>query len=464
MLYIYLALSCIASILLVTLYFRNRFKELRWNWNDINLNDLTFPENFIWGAATASHQVEGNCTNNWSEFERGENARNAPNIKDNQKSGIACDHWNRYKEDIRLIARLGVSHYRFSLEWSKIEPQQGQFDKQALDHYSDLIDELIKAGITPVITLHHFTHPIWFDTIGAFEKQENIKHLVEFSKKVFDAYSDRVKLWCTINEPGVVAVQGYFTGMFPPGKSSGKSTAEVYKNLLEAHVQMYHALKNLENGESCKIGIVKNINQFDPWRRYHILDWLLCMGLDHVFNTSAIEFFKTGKLKFRIPGLVWLTHTNIKAKESMDFFGLNYYSHVHIKFNIFKKDYSELMYMDTDKMTDMPYAMYPEGIYRAIHLVSKLNFPIIITENGVADHRDSIRKEFIQKYIYATSKSIEDGYNVIGYFYWSLMDNFEWAFGYDMKFGLYSVDFKNQSRELREASKTFTKIIEGKHV
>ena len=307
--------------------------------------------------------------------------------------------------------------------------------------------------------MHHFSHPIWFDKIGAFEKKENISYLVSFSERVFDKYSDRVKYWCTINEPGVVAVQGYFTGMFPPGEQNSSKTAHVFKNLLESHVQIYHALKSHINGSKVKIGIVKNINQFEPWRRYHLFDWLFTIALNHIFNWSTINFLKTGKLKFRIPGLMWLTHKNLEAKNSLDFFGLNYYSHNHIKFNLFKKDYSELKYHSKDIMTDMPYTIYAEGIYRAIELVSCLKVPILITENGVADKDDNIRSEYITKYLYAVSKAIDDGYNVVGYYYWSLMDNFEWAFGYDMRFGLYHVDFNNQKRTLKKGSEKFVDIV-----
>ena len=452
-------LSTLTLLFFLTIFFNIRYKELRWNWSEIDINKISFPKSFIWGTATASHQVEGNCENNWSEFEKGIKSDGSPNIKDNQISGLACDHWNRYKEDIKLIKKLGVEHYRFSVEWSKIEPKMGKYNKEALEHYSNLIDDLLKNNIKPVITLHHFCHPIWFDEIGAFEKKENISYLVSFSKRVFDEYSDRVKYWCTINEPGVVAVQGYFTGMFPPGEQNGPKTAHVFKNLLESHVQIYHALKSHINGSKVKIGIVKNINQFEPWRRYHLFDWLFTIALNHIFNWSTINFLKTGKLKFRIPGLMWLTHENLDAKNSLDFFGLNYYSHNHIKFNLFKKDYSELKYHSRDIMTDMPYTIYAEGIYRAIELVSCLKVPILITENGVADKDDNIRSEYITKYLYAVSKAIDDGYNVVGYYYWSLMDNFEWAFGYDMRFGLYHVDFNNQKRTLKKGSKKFVDIV-----
>ena len=437
------------------------FREDRWDWKNINLNDIVFPDSFIWGTATASHQVEGGCNNNWSEFEKGYKDDGEPNIKDAQISGDACDHWNRSSDDIKLIKDLGVKHYRFSLEWSKIEPEKGVYCKNALSHYSTMIDELISNGIQPVVTLHHFAHPIWFDEIGAFEEEDNISHLVAFSKRVFEEYSDRVKYWCTINEPGVVAIQGYFTGMFPPGLNNGKLTAEVYKNLLESHVQIYHQLKKHKNASKVKIGIVKNINQFEPWSRYNLFDWMFTLAMNHVFNWSAINFFKSGKLKFRVPFMMWHSHVNKKAKDSLDFFGLNYYSHNHIKFNPFRKDFSDLMYRKEDTLTDMPYTIYAEGMYRAIKLVSSLGYPIIITENGVADKEDNIRAEYIAKYLYAVRKAMHNGYNVIGYYYWSLMDNFEWAFGYDMRFGLYEVDFDTQERRLRDGSKTFIDIVKG---
>ena len=456
---VFLIFTAIIILLLPSIIFHFIFREIRWEWEKINLDNISFPASFMWGTATASHQVEGGCVNNWSEFEKGTKDSGEPNIKDSQISGDACDHWNRYNDDINLIKNLGVKYYRFSLEWSKIEPKMGIYSNEALSHYSSLIDELIRNGIQPVITLHHFAHPIWFDQLGGFEKKENISHLVSFSEKVFNQYSDRVKFWCTINEPGVVAIQGYFTGMFPPGAKNGQLAGEVYKNLLESHVQIYHRLKRHRNSSKVKIGIVKNINQFEPWRRYHVFDWLFTLAMNHIFNWATIKFFKTGKLRFRVPFLMWNSHDNENAKNSLDFFGLNYYSHNHIRFNPFKEDFSDLMYKKKDTMTDMPYTIYAEGIYRAIKLVSTLGYPIIITENGVADKEDKIRSEYIVKYLYAVRKAIDDGYNVIGFYYWSLMDNFEWAFGYDMRFGLYEVDFKTQKRTLRDGSKTFIDIV-----
>ena len=440
-------------------HFHYWYPELRWDWNKISTDDMSFPPGFVWGTATAAHQVEGNCENNWSEFEKGKKDDGQPNIKDNQYSGLACDHWNRYPDDINLIKELGVSHYRFSVEWSKIEPSHGTYDKDVIQHYSKMIDVLIENNITPVLTLHHFTHPLWFDKLGAFEKEENITLFVSFCEKVFNEYSDKVQIWCTINEPAVVATQGYFSGMFPPGKKDSQLSAVVLKNMLDAHVQVYHRLKGMENGKSAIIGLVKNINQFEPWRRWHIIDWIISRSVNRFFNDSTIDFLRTGKFSIRLPGLAWIYHNNPKAVNSTDFFGLNYYSHNHLKADLFSKELFSLEYMDGDVMTDMPYTIYGEGIYRGIQTVSVLNVPVIITENGVADQKDSIRELYIQRYLYAVSKAISDGYDVSGYYYWSLMDNFEWAFGYDMKFGLYSVDRSTQERTLRNGSQSFVKIV-----
>ena len=440
-------------------YFHFKYPELRWNWNDISIEKISFPSPFIWGTATASHQVEGHCINNWSEFELGSKDDGQPNIKDDQHSGIACDHWNRYPEDIKLIKELGVSHYRFSVEWSKIQPTRDTFDQDVFNHYSEMIDALIHNNITPVLTLYHFTHPLWFEKLGAFEKEENINLFISFCQRVFNEYSTRVKYWCTINEPAVVATQGYFIGMFQPGKKDPQLAAVVLKNLLDAHVRVYHSLKKLKNGTNVKIGLVKNINQFDPWRRWHILDWMISIIANHFYNDSTINFLHTGLFRIRIPGLVWIDYKNPNAINSTDYFGLNYYSHNHLKVKFSLVEPFTMKFRDDDILTDMPYTIYGEGLYRAIQSISILDVPIIITENGIADEEDSRRELYIKRYLYALSTSIKDGYNVIGFFYWSLMDNFEWAFGYDMKFGLFSINFETQERSLRKSAKAYIDIV-----
>jgi beta-glucosidase len=442
------------------LRWRWKHPELRWDWQKINTNAIHFPAGFLWGVATSAHQVEGGCdNNNWSEWESARDENGEPRIKNGQKAGVACDHWNRYKEDITLMQELGVKAYRFSVEWSKIEPHEGHFDLAAIRHYRDVCDALLAAGIKPVVTLHHFTHPIWFERRGAFEREENIPFLARFCELVFQELHDKVHLWCTINEPEVFASQGCFQGVFPPGKKDPQLAGVVLKNLLEAHAQAYQALKRLPNGDKAQIGLVKNIFQFDPYRRWHLFDWLVSRQFNGLFTDAIIRFFKTGHFDFSLPGLANVEHFNAAAPHTLDFIGLNYYSHMQVKFHWNHKEFFTFEHRPDETMTDMPYPIYAEGFYRAIKTVAQLGVPIYITENGIADAKDDRRDLFIRRYLFALSEAIEEGCDVRGYFYWSLMDNFEWAEGYDMKFGLYHVDFETQVRRLREGARYFVKVV-----
>lgn len=413
--------------------------------------------------ATAAYQVEGNCdNNNWSAWENARDENGKPRIKNGRRAELACDHWNRYREDILLMQELGVKAYRFSVEWSKIEPREGEFDEAALQHYREVCDALLAAGLTPMVTLHHFTHPIWFEQKGAFEKAENIPLWIRFCEKVFQTLQDKVDLWCTINETEVFASQGYFQGVFPPGKKDPQLTGEVLKNLLEAHVQVYQAIKRLPGGGKARLGLVKDIFQFDPNSRWNFWDWLVSRKLNDLFTDSILEYFRTGHFEFSIPGMVNLEHFNAEAPRTLDFIGLNYYSHFRVKFQFNPQEFFTFKFLPDEIMTDMPYPIYAEGFYRALKTLAQLQKPIYITENGIADAKDDRRELFIRRYLYALSQAIKEGCDVRGYFYWSLLDNFEWAEGYDMKFGLYEVDFTTQKRELREGAKYFVNVVKGK--
>ena len=414
----------------------------------------------MWGTATAAHQVEGNNTNNnWYSWEHQKDSNGKSRIHNNDKSGIAANHWNLYRDDIRLMNDLGVGYYRFSVEWSKIEPENGIINEKALEHYRDVCIALIDSGLTPVITLHHFSHPIWFEELGAFEKEENIEYYIRFSELVFNKLSDIVPIWCTINEPAVYVTQGYFNGVFPPGKKDPLLAGYVMRNLLNAHVQVYQHLKTLPNGANVQIGLVKNITQLDPLRRWHILDWYFSGILNDVFTNSTLNLFSKGEFDFYLPAMANVSYKNYDAINSLDFIGLNYYSRWHVKGQLNLAEPFTFELRPQDIQTDMPYAIYPEGFYKAVKTIAKLNVPIIITENGIADDKDDRRSLFIKRYLYALFKTIEEGYDIRGYFYWSLMDNFEWAEGYMMKFGLYDVDFNTQDRTLRSGSQSFVDIV-----
>ena len=442
------------------IYFNLSFPETNWNWNKIDTQNIHFPNSFAWGTATAAHQVEGNNTNNnWYDWEHQLDENNQPRIHNGDKSILAADHWNRYPDDIKLMKDLGVNHYRFSIEWSKIEPQNGNYNVESIQHYRDLCDSLIKNNITPVVTLHHFTHPTWFEKLGAFEKKENIDHFIEYSEYAFNNLKDLVPIWCTINEPSVFVSQGYFNGIFPPGKKDPVLAATVLENLLFAHTKTYKHLKSLNGGDNAQIGLVKNIFQFDPLRRWHILDWAFSKVLNNVFTHSTLDYFKKGYSTFSLPGMVKKHMENNDAVGAMDFIGLNYYSRMHVKGQANLTEPFVFEKRAKDIQTDMDYALYPEGFYEALHTISTLKKPIYVTENGVADQGNNIREIFIKRYLYALNKGLQDGLDIRGYFYWTLMDNFEWAEGYKMKFGLYEVDFETQERTLRESSNLFAKMV-----
>ncbi|MBA65501.1 MAG: hypothetical protein CMG55_06850 [Candidatus Marinimicrobia bacterium] len=442
------------------IYFNFSYPETEWDWDRIDTQDIHFPKSFAWGTATAAHQVEGNNTNNnWYQWENEVDEDNLPRIHNGDKSSIAADHWKRYPDDIKLMNELGVNHYRFSIEWSRIEPERGVFNLDAINHYRDLCDSLLKNNITPVVTLHHFTHPIWFEELGAFEKQENIKYFIKYSEYAFNNLQDLVPIWCTINEPSVFVSQGYFNGIFPPGKKDPVLAATVLENLLNAHTKVYKHLKELKGGSKAQIGLVKNIFQFDPLRRWHILDWIFSNVLNNVFTNSSIDFLKTGHSTFSLPGMVHKEMINPDAVGALDFIGLNYYSRMHVIGQASLAEPFLFEKREKDIQTDMDYALYPEGFYKALHTISTLEKPIYVTENGVADHGDSIRTLFIKRYLYALNMALKDRLDIRGYFYWTLMDNFEWAEGYKMKFGLYEVDFNTQKRTLRKSSKPFIDMV-----
>ena len=446
--------------LIPTAYLQYTEPVEHWNWDEIDIDNVSFPEGFTWGVASAAHQVEGgHTTNNWADWENQVDEDGNPRIARGEKCGLACDHWNRYPEDIRLMKELGVSSYRFSVSWSKIMPAEGVVDSTALSHYVEVCDSLLAAGIEPMVTLHHFCHPMWFEEQGAFEKEENLKHFVDFSEVVFNALKGRVSNWCTLNEPAVFVIAAYFDGHFPPGKQDPKLAAVVLKNMFKAHVAVYQRLKGLPDGESAHIGIVKNMHQIDPMNEWNLFDRLLSRTVNKGFNGSFIGTFKDGYYKFTFPTLVDEQEEITDAPNTLDFVGLNYYSHNAMDFSLDLDDALKTRMYPGETPTDMDYTMYPEGFYRAIKEISVLGKPIVITENGVADADDDIRGEFIRKYLYAVSKAIEDGYDVRGYHYWSLMDNFEWDLGYDERFGLYQVDFETQQRTLREGSKEYQRIV-----
>lgn len=424
---------------------------LYWDWSLIDEQQVSFPEDFLWGVATSAHQVEGNCTHNdWCLWEADGNVQ--------EITGAACDHWNRYKEDIALMKSLGINTFRFSIEWSKIEPKPGIINQEALAHYEDVCKELVSAGIKPLVTLHHYTSPAWFALKGGFEEEDNVTHFVNFATIVFERLHPYVHAWLTFNSPTSYVARCYYKKMaYPGGKASMQRAQEVLKNILNAHVQTYHTLKQLDGGATSRIGILHNIYQVEPGTGW--FDSMGCKAARSLFDENVYQFFTTGTVKISVPFTAKISYRNPQAPQSLDFIGLNYYSHGLMQ----NRDVAAY---PGDAPTDNEiYTIYPEGLYRAIvdisdNLAKPLGIPIYITENGISTSNEKDRELFFKRYLYALSQALHEGHDVRGYIVWSLMDNYEWG-TYQKKYGLCSVDYATQKRSLKPGSQYYIDVIKN---
>jgi len=453
------ALVIVYIILVLSL--RDRLLNLKFDFKKLKQAPLRFGKDFLWGSATASHQIEGNCTNNnWYQFESAVDERGKPRILNGQKAGVSCDAWNMYKEDVQLMKALSFNAYRFSVEWSKIEPKQGEFDQTILDHYEKEVDEMLANGIEPMITLHHFSNPIWFEDKGAFLQDDSPAVFTRFVERVVQKLGPKVKLWCTINEPAIYAVLSYFNAEFPPALTDAVKAARVYRNMLLAHTAAYNVIKKIK--PDAQAGLVVHVALFDPPHQWNLVDVLMARMLNNNMNNSHFQYLVDGSFDFSIPGVVNEKYRG-GQKDAFDFVGLNYYTNHYRVFKPFsKQQFVEITKAPPDELTDMGWAVYPEGMYRALKTIAAYTSkPIYITESGIADAADTKRARYIEDHLLVINKAIADGINVKGYLYWSLMDNFEWAHGFEARFGLYRVDFATRKRTLYEGSRKLTEMIKA---
>ncbi|MEW5816600.1 MAG: family 1 glycosylhydrolase [Spirochaetota bacterium] len=285
------------------------------------VRDYSFPADFIWGTATSSHQVEGgNTFNDWYEFEQIEG-----NIKNNDKSGKACNHYELYEADFDLAKSMCNNAHRFSIEWSRVEPEAGRFNQKEIDHYSRVLDALNTRGLAPFVTLHHFTSPKWFTDMGGFLNKDSINFFVRYVGKIARSFGNRVSRWMTFNEPQVLIVNGYWRGTFPPGHTNFFEVLEATNNVLEAHAGAYCEIKKTV-GDDERVGLVNASTIFYPFRIESRLDTLLTELVDHLWNGVYLKAVKTGEIE--LPGQENRYVPGLKA--SADFLGVNYYHYIKI--------------------------------------------------------------------------------------------------------------------------------------
>lgn len=403
-----------------------------------------FSKDFQWGCAIAEFQNSGALTlpnSNWAAFEHKKNTSRKSKELAIHASGKAVDHWNKYKEDIALMKQLGMNSFRFSIDWSAIQPNgPDSFNEEALKHYRELCRALVDAKITPMATLHHFVHPQWFDNLGGFEKEENIKYFVNFSKKVFREYARYIPLWCTINEPAVYAFTGHFFGLHAPGKIAEFTlTAEILKNLLKAHVEVYKTLKEVKN-TSCnkaQIGLVHNPLKFTTYRSY-LNPTMIAMAklFTYYYNDLVMNFLKTGIFDHNLAnGFSRVHYVDADIDKHNDFIGLNYYARCVL-------GPAGTTCFPGQVMGDMDLPMDPEGFEQALEEMAALGKPVYVTEVGFCDNdgkHDTRRQNTLKKYCSIMHTKAEK-LNIRGAYFWTLVDNFEWHQGWKAQFGLFDKD------------------------
>ncbi|MBI4970618.1 MAG: glycoside hydrolase family 1 protein [Candidatus Omnitrophica bacterium] len=414
---------------------------------------LKFPDGFLWGTATSAHQVEGNNTlNDWWDWEA------AGHVKNREISGLACDHFNRFEEDFTLSQKLNLNAHRFSIEWSRVEPSEGEFSDSALYHYRQVLESLHRHKHVPMVTLLHFTLPRWVAEKGAWENEKILFWFERYVRKCAQVFGDLVPLWNTMNEPMVYMFEALMTGHWPPGKISLARQIPVMRRLIQAHAQAYHAIhdESQRNHWKSQVGLAVYYRLIQPWNPHSILDRWAASLRDSVFNQLFLNAIHTGIIGFPVT----FNQFDPNVKGSWDFIGLNYYSRGKVRFSLGCPQFlftEEIALPGTEK-NFLGWEVYPEGLYDALVDLARFQKPIFVTENGICTDEDIQRQDFIKRHLRELYRAIQDGVDVRGYFHWSLIDNFEWAHGYAPHFGLAAVDPVSQRRFPRESARLYGEI------
>ncbi len=388
---------------------------------------------FFWGVATSAHQVEGGLSNDWTEWEEknadalAREARRrvwsrhilerfpSPIDPENYCSGRAADDYNRFREDIRLAAGLGVNACRFSIEWSRVQPEEGKFSRGAIEHYRAVIRAIRESGMEPFVTLWHWTHPVWFSRKGGWKSKTAAEDFLGFARRCGEEFGRDVHFWIILNEPGLWAADAHLAGIKPPGERNFLSLVRVYFALVKTQKRAYAALKKIN--PVCEVGIAES------------MEYVSHFGIRPLWDYFRNFFFIS------------------RVRSSLDFIGVNYYKR------------TGLWGRDTENVSDMGWEIYPNGLGYFLRALAKFKKPLYVTENGIADARDEKRPEFIRRHVDEVIRARADGVPVNGYFYWSLLDNFEWGDGFWPRFGLVEVDYRTMERTMRKSAAVYKKII-----
>jgi beta-glucosidase len=450
-----------------------------------------FPADFLWGTATAAYQIETTQDDDWAAFER-------EVMRQKRFSHLApgkaqpghihrlgdysdevrrkkTDHDARIEEDLGLAAAMGHNAYRFSIAWARLFPRQDlvEPDADAIAHYRRIFDALSRHRLTPVVTLFHFTTPAWLwqprDGQRGFERGDALFYWERFVRAVLKHFGDRMPIVCTLNEPLVYAYAGYLDGVFPPHerRPGPKSVLPLIEQLLRAHALAYRLIKEdaARRGLSVAVGYAQHARAFEPLRDLHPLDRIAARLIERAFIWDFCDAVDTGVLRMTgtlhkksLPGL----------RGTQDYLGINYYGRFYVKATPLSKQPFEVLQHDPqtaayDRPNDLGWASYPIGFRAVLNEGSRrYKLPIYVLENGSADAADDdrLRRQLLCEHVYEMWRARRDGADVRGYFHWSLIDNFEWAEGFEARFGLVKVDYHDGFRRSpRKSAALYSRII-----
>ena len=423
------------------------------------MNARQFPDGFLWGTATAAHQVEGGNTNNdWWAWEE------AGRIKGGDRSLVACDWWRgeRYRGDFDLARALHQNAHRLSIEWSRVEPRAGEWDREAFAFYRRVLSALRERGLVPLVTLHHFANPLWVRARGAWETPAIVPLFERFATQVAHELGDLCDFWITLNEPMVYAYTGYVNAQWPPGKSDFGLAMRVLVNMLRGHSAAYRALHRVQ--PHARVGIAHNLLAFKP-AKPATLNRIVVNAQNQIYNRIFLLALQDGRLRLplgvgRIP----------EAVGTQDFIGLNFYFSRRVAV-----DWRQPGTLFGRTLPAQPWGVAyddellgwfgkgdidPDSFYHTLIWLGKYadGKPIYITENGVCDRNDELRPRYLVAYLAAMWRAIQAGAPVKGYFYWTLVDNFEWIEGYALRFGLIANDRATQQRAPKPSAAVYARI------
>ncbi|MHB8489913.1 MAG: glycoside hydrolase family 1 protein [Candidatus Dormibacteria bacterium] len=412
-------------------------------------------EGFLLGCATAAHQVEGGIDNDWSRWV----ADHPEAIRGGGDAAIAIDHYRRYSQDLEQLGSMHHNAHRFSIEWARVEPAPGSFDQDALAHYVDVVRTCRRNGMEPVVTLQHFTLPVWLAESGGFAAPEAAVRFARYAATCVEALGDMVTWWVTINEPMVVAVLGYLEGLWPPGERSLRRTLAALRGLLRMHAAAAQAITTVSShhGRRAQISIAHHERRLMPRDMSSPLDRAVAKLPDFLFNRWFLRCCVAGRVLRPVgggevvPGLTG----------SLTYLGLNHYTSEVVSVDLRAPGtlFAKHEAVPGRPLSDAGWAIDPIALRLALtDLWQEFGLPILITENGVADDHDELRPEFLRDHLNAVIDAIDAGVDIRGYLYWTAWDNFEWAEGYTQRFGLFSVDRETQERVAKPSAAMFAEI------